>query len=1427
MRCAIIGLACIFPGAGDAGQFWRNIVGGVDCITEVPEGRWDRRFYDPHATDVDRFYCKRGGFIDAHAEFDPLAFGIMPNAADSIEPDQLLTLKLGYDALRDAGYAERDFPRARTGVIIGSGNYVGAGVLRLEQHVRLLPQLEQTLADLFPGLPQTAIDTAKARLREKLSYYGPDVAAGTIPNLLASRLANRLDLHGPAYTIDAACASSLIAAEQACAALTHGETDMMLVGGAHLSHDLTFWATFCQLGALSRSGVSRPLSAHADGILAGEGVGMVVLKRLEDARADGDRIYAVIEGAGSASDGRGASLVAPSSAGQRLALEKAWRQAGLPPGSIGLLEAHGTGTPTGDAVELATVRDFFAADIVKDAKPVLGSVKSMIGHAMPASGMASLIKTALAIHHGVRPPSLHCDAPHPLLADTGFRVAGVAEAWPEKPTDRIAAVNAFGFGGINAHLVLRGTESAPARVPPCALPPVLMLAAETPAALLAQLDGGAPYPAPGRGACRLAMIAPDEKKLATARKAVLSAKPWPGRQQIWFTPHGLLAGGGKLAFVFPGVGAEFRPRVDGLAAFFGKPPPHSCASAAPDRKLAQTVLGLLGLNRYLFDRLADLGVRPDGFAGHSVGEWSAMLCAGMIDQQLADRTTANLDLDEVTFPDALFIAAACSAARLEDMIAGLEQTDLSHDNCPHQAIACGPRAEVDQLANRLRAAGIFHQVLNFVSGFHSPLFAGHMGAFRALFAEADMAEPEIPVWSATMARRFPRSLAEKQHLALAHLIRPVRFRELIEAMHADGFRVFVEVGAGALGGFIADTLSGRPHAAVTTQHVDKGGLAQLQQVCAALWVEGALFDTRLLTGSVQPASSSTRRLKLGVGLVHVDTPLETSLPRRGLLSAANENDRVGTLILETLADIERAGRDVLQLWQRHRAGAKPPARISARVTRVLDIDTTVPYVRDHEFYSLPPEWPFSEDRRPVVPLTMEIMLVREAVQAQAPGLKIIEISDVQAYKWLDISTPLTIEITLLQRADGVVEAEITGYFKALVTLAPAYPAADIAAPAALANPRATEADARSLYEDRWMFHGPAYRGVAAFHAIGDNGIDATLRVTGGKGALLDNMGQVAGYWVMEQPEDCLAMPIGVGRVRFFADDPRAGDLMRAHMRVVRLDDLNCVSDHVLRDSAGQICVAMEGWHTRRYRIGRNFWLALRRPGRCPVSQPVPGNVMIFEDIYDTAIVRDHIARSYLTKAERETYGGISPRRRRHWLAGRVAAKDAVLAYLRAARGNDLCPQEILIENDASGAPCLRANVTAADIGGLAVSISHKGRFAAAIVGSGPVGIDIERIEPREESFVALACSPAERALLAADDPATGLARLWVAKEVVAKEARTGLAGRPRDFVLQAREGNCFCVNGRWVVTHQLRDSIVGWSLGAAMPEAAALPRKIS
>ncbi|WP_410210569.1 beta-ketoacyl synthase N-terminal-like domain-containing protein [Aquirhabdus sp.] len=1458
-RIAIVGMACLFPGASNMRQFWENICNGVDAISDVPNARWDASYFDPNSKAVDRFYCRRGGFVDDYADFDPLQFGIMPNIAEVVEPDQLLTLKVGYQALQDAGYSDRDFARARTGVIVGRGNYVSAGVLRLEQHVRMLPQIIQTLRDLFPDMSEEALAEARTRLQAELSYYGPDMASGLIPNLIASRLANRLDLHGPAYTVDAACASSLLAVEQACAMLSQGDVDMMLVGGAHLTHDLTFWATFCQLGALSRRGVISPLSAEADGILAGEGVGMAVLKRLEDAVTDGDRIYAVIEGTGSSSDGRSSSLVAPSAKGQGIALERAWQNLPFTRDDIGLVEAHGTGTPTGDEIELETMAEFFGPHAGSGERPVIGSVKSMIGHTMPASGMAGLIKTALSIHHGVLPPTLHCAEPHPRLATTRFRVTAKSEPWLQPREQRIAALNAFGFGGINAHLVLRGLPGDPTSNSVAALPDVLMLAAENSEILLTHLDAviaGQVVPQ-GLGDCRLVVIAPDAKRLVTARKVVATGKPHSGRQQIWFTPRGLLTAGGKLAFIFPGVDSTFSPQATDLAGFFNRPLPAWCQTLDPSQDLLKVVLGLLGFNRFLFEILTGLGIKPQGFAGHSVGEWSAMLTSGMMDQALSDRTNAGLDFDAMRFPDVQFLAAACGQANLSAALVDLSEIAISHDNCPHQVIACGQRSAIVVTAERLRSQGIFVQILPIVSGFHSPLFADHMDWYRDFFGAAELREPALPVWSATSTKPFPKDMDAKRQLALDHLLEPVRFRELTEALYDDGFRVFVQVGTGSLPGFIDDTLTGRPHHALHANHEARSGLAQLQMLSAALWVEGAELDLRLLQSTQtqppqvamdSPLSATSRRLTLGVPLLRVHDPL----PRQSRLDAGRSvavprlsdsivlpNDPVGRLMRDTLADIEQAGRDVLALWQQHRAGHIAPASLPAellttstalhldtRVTRLLDLETTIPWVKDHALYPQRPNWPIMADCHPVVPLTMEVMLVREAVeQAIAnlrPAWKVIEVRSIQAYNWLVVTQPVTVEITLQSVAEDTIAVEIVGYFKAQVVVAAEWSAVKTQKMAPLQQTRNTAVSAQELYSQGWMFHGPAYQGVEQLKQIGINGIDGVLRVPSGSGSLLDNMGQLAGYWVMEQPDNCLAMPIGVDCIRFHATDPIPGDLTTAEVRVREVDTLNCVSDLVLRNAQDQVCISIDGWRTRRYQMDKAFWEASRLLSKHTVSKRVPPNVMLFDDRYDTAILRDYMSRRYLTEKERHIYENLSPRKRRQWLSGRVAAKDAVLAWVRERGASSVYPQEIVIVNDEQGAPHVHANVTKSvhDHGDdhLHISISHKDHLAAAIVGIEPVGIDIERVEPRDADFIAMVFSNQEQALLmqTAELPEVSYTRGWVAKEVVAKAAGTGLGGHLRDYIVTARDGDCLLINDRWVVTHHLHDHILGWSLDSQL-----------
>ncbi len=1413
---AIVGMACLYPGAADLGSYWQNIVAAVDAISEVPEGRWAAEFYDPHSPAIDRFYCRRGGFIDAYAEFDPLAYGIMPKAAAGGEPEQWLALQQAHAALADAGYLQKPFDKSRAGVILGRGNYVSAGVLRLEQHVRLLPQMLHLLRDLLPELSDRQLAEAADRLRAQLPAYGPDTAAGLIPNLLASRIAHRLDLQGPAYTVDAACASSLIALEQACQRLHAGEADLMLAGGVHLSHDLTFWATFCQLGALSRQGVSRPLSADADGILAGEGIGMVVLRRLSDAEAAGDRIYAVIAGVGSSSDGRHGSLVAPSVQGQLLALERAWALSGLHVDQIGLLEAHGTGTPTGDAAEIETLHRHFGAE--GRAPVAIGSVKSMIGHTMPAAGMAGLIKAALAIHHGILPPTLHCQNPHARLAQTRFRVQVQAEAWAQECSARVAAVNAFGFGGINAHVVLRGHEQAPAVTPAGTLEPpeVYLLSADSLASLAERLHRGERDEAPVERAFRLAIVEPNAQRLEQARKVLARGQPWNGRQQIYFSGAGLISQGAKVALLFPGVDSRFEPQGEDLAHYFGATLPAYCQPLDPAQSLVKVVLGLLGFNRYLFDLLTRLRLPYAALAGHSVGEWSAMLAAGMMSQELSDRTNAGLDISAVRFPDVLFLAAACAREQLSLALQGLPDIAMSHDNCPHQVIACGRRASVEALQERLHQQGVMTQLLPFVSGFHSPLFADHMDWYRDFFAQASLRDPQRPLWSTTLAAEFPASEDARRQLALDHLLQPVRFRETIEALYAAGHQVFIQVGTGSLCGFVSDTLQGQPHRAWTMNQPGRSGLQQLTQLCAGLWVEGASFDTRLLVRQTQvrTAPGQPMPLALGVPLLRISEPLRVSLSRPQA-KPIDPADPVAALMQATLHDIEEAAEQVRQLWQQ-----RQPARISGQPIRHhlhLDIDGNIAWVADHALYPQRPGWPVQADRHPVVPMTMELMLLRQYAEQSYPGHVVVEAQDFAAYNWLQVSSPVDIDLEFRAQPDGWVEAEILGYCRTRLRLGEHYPAAPGERIADLTGARPPRVDAEQLYEQQWMFHGPAYQGVKKLQAIAEAGIDGELVVSSGQGALLDAMGQLAGYWVMEQESNCLAMPIGVDRICFYAPEPAPGWSGQARVRIRHLDALSVRSDHQLVDTQGRLLISMHGWHTRRYQMDKSLWEASRQLQYGGLCQPLDGQRTLFVDRYDTAIMRDYLARRYLNSEEMAVYEALPPRRRRSWLNGRIAAKDALAAALRGRGHACVYPKELHISNDSSGAPRARAHHSSLPLGEWQLSLAHKAAYAVAMVDNVAVGIDIEAIEERSQAWVEMVLSPGEQTLIASS--ALELTRAWAAKEAVAKLCRLGLHGDPRRFVIEARDGDRLQVLGHVVETQVEAGHVIAWTRAPALSAA--------
>ncbi len=457
---AIVGIACVFPKADGLHDYWANVRNGVDAITEIPEAYWKTSdYYDADPKQPDMTYGRRGGFIDP-IDFEPMAFGISPRDLEATDSTQLLGLHVARQALQDAGYGAegREFDREKTSVILGVS---GTLPLVIPLGARLgHPIWRKALEDAGVD-PETTEDVIE-RIGDGYVPWQENSFPGLLANVVAGRIANRLDLHGTNCIVDAACASSLSAVHLAALELESGRSDMVLSGGLDTFNDIFMYMCFSKTPALSATGNARPFNDEADGTILGEGVGMLVLKRLGDAERDGDRIYAVIKGIGSSSDGKGQAVYAPAPEGQARALRAAYDNAGVRPDTVELVEGHGTGTRVGDATEAKGLTTVYREASPEGTWCALGSVKSMIGHTKAAAGAAGLIKTAMALHHKTLPPTIKVESPNQAVAtgETPFYVNTEKRPWlPKSGHPRRAGVSAFGFGGSNFHCVVEEYES--------------------------------------------------------------------------------------------------------------------------------------------------------------------------------------------------------------------------------------------------------------------------------------------------------------------------------------------------------------------------------------------------------------------------------------------------------------------------------------------------------------------------------------------------------------------------------------------------------------------------------------------------------------------------------------------------------------------------------------------------------------------------------------------------------------------------------------------------------------------------------------------------------------------------------------------------------------------------------------------------------
>ncbi len=885
------------------------------------------------------------------------------------------------------------------------------------------------------------------------------------------------------------------------------------------------------------------------------------------------------------------------------------------------------------------------------------------------------------------------------------------------------------------------------------------------------------------GPWRLAIVDPTPARVALARKVIGRGSPWRGRNDVWFTGAPLLGGGGgRLAFLFPGFEPEPAGAVDDVADFAGlrRPSPSRLtAPHAPDEAIINQAVDIVTGNRVLAAALATLGVHPDLYAGHSLGEWTAMIVSGMCCLEDIDRLFAPVRKGAASFPEVAYAALGCGVDSARAGIAGLDGVYVSHDNCPHQCVVCGRPELVETALHRLKEQGVLGQVMAFRSGFHTPLLAPCLDAGRDGLGALELARPTRPVWSATSVSPYPEDPAAVRDLVRAHLLQPVRFRQLVQTLYTDGVRAFVQVGAGSLAGFIQDTLGSQEHLAVAAQVPARPALPQLARVLTALWVEGA-------------SSRDGAREPVPPPPVPPQAPATT--------------DAVLAAYKSTVAEAQAAVEAVMTAW---RARTAP---VGARTTtRLFSLDT-MPELRDHCLFRQAPGWPDDADAFPVVPMTGLLEIMGDAALATAPGRAVVAITDVRAQRWLAVAPPVTVTIEAVPVADGRIRVRIGPYAEGTVELGLAHPPAPRASTAdqRLEGERAPLADGHSLYGDGWMFHGPGFQGVVTIDAFGDSGIRGTLTTLPAPGALLDAAGQLAGHWAQASADtDRLAFPVTIDAVRFFGPHPGPGDQLACSVEVRSFTSEWLQVDMELAFTPGDLWARIEGWTCRRFATDEITWPAVHtRPSETSLGEHQPGGWCLVTDRWPDRASMEHTMRRYLSSAERADFETRKPRAQRAWLLGRIAAKDAARAWLWQHGSEPLWPAEFRVGNDPSGRPWIRRHPSRGSER-LSVSLAHTTGIGVAIVrpaGSAPVGIDVESVEAvsaAADALRAIALSEDELELLGrlsrrGSDGRTGLnpvwaTRFWTAKEAAGKAVGTGLAGRPQAFEVREVDGSALLV----------------------------------
>ncbi|WP_280404818.1 type I polyketide synthase [Nocardia brasiliensis] len=848
---AIVGIGCRYAGGIDSPEtFWDFVLDKRDGVVEVPPDRWDyRRYYDPEPRTPGRSYTKHGAFMTIDPwEFDPDFFGISAREATVLDPQQRLLLEVTWEALDDAGLAGRT---AGTPV----GVYVGGFVVD-----------QSVIGVVGPALFHTDMHT-------------PASASYT---MLSNRIAYALNLTGPALTVDTACSSSLVAFHLACQALENDDCHLAVAGGVNVMLQPETFVLMCKGSFLAADGRCKSFDAAADGYGRGEGAGMVVLKKLDDAVRDGDRVYAVVKATGANQDGRTTAITVPNADAQEALARTVCTRAGLTPDAITYVEAHGTGTLVGDPVELRALGRAFGAPAGRTGPLGVGSVKATLGHTEAAAGVASVIKAALAIRHRVIPPQgwLHKPNPDIPLDELGLRIQVDAEPLPPHADPMTIAVNGFGYGGTNAHAILQEYRAQPAHPGPAPAPRhygILPLSARSTAAARAiagrfadLLDAGADPDRLAEAAWtrsahhqfrtgvligdsddvlhQLRQFAAGEGRDAARTVAARIAEPvfvFSGMgPQWWGMARELLCAGGVFAETAARIDAEFGKLADwSIIDALLQPEAQSRVSrtevAQPANFLVQVAL---------VSELAQYGITPAAIIGHSVGEVSAAYVSGMLSLREAVRVAYHrARLQASTAGSGGMLAVGLPLERARELVAGDPRVDLAAINSASSLTLSGDPQRLDEIAEKLTEEAAFARRLRVEVPYHSRLMDPILAELRTELADLAPNAPTVPLYSTVTGELVTAGTWDAEYWC-ANVRQPVRFYDAVVRAIGAGSRVFLEVGSHpVLSGNIREALVEADVHGTTVPTLDRKAAdsVSIRRTLIGLYSAGALDPEQL------------------------------------------------------------------------------------------------------------------------------------------------------------------------------------------------------------------------------------------------------------------------------------------------------------------------------------------------------------------------------------------------------------------------------------------------------------------------------------------------------------------------------------------------------------------------------------------------------